>query len=329
MASNWMPTKEEIALALHHTIEKYTKNIDVLLQNSNTTDEIRQRLQGIIISWTSIADLCSQGGTASKAQLLESSNQLLQEMSEVTALYEHIIDNLVDIKAVDKAGLQRMLSQRIALDALAISMNLDVHNRQEQLQKDIHLFSKQLHELKIYTSNHSAKNALNQVVVQWKNYKKRASGSLSEEDIHYLIEHNTELLNTCQEVVSKIMVEGAIESRVVPLLELAGNQRMLSQRIALYALAYRKGIQPDLCKKVLDESIVLFKTSLNKLERSSLNSPEVYALIDKQKGLLQRLEGYINNIEQVDLFQILVTNNILLADAEMLVQAYEQLHKAM
>lgn len=327
MASNWLPEQEQVALELHKTIEQYSNNLDILLHSSSNTPEIRRRLQAVMSNWTFIAELCSEGGEENRKQLLESSNQLLQEMSEVTTLYENIIGNLVDIEAVNKAGRQRMLSQRIALDALAISMNLDVNSRQEQLQKDVALFNRQLDELKIYTNNHSAKGALHQVIAQWKNYKKHVTGDLTEQDINYLLEHNTPLLDACQEVVGKIMDESVIECRILPLLQMAGNQRMLSQRIALYALAYRKGVQQELCKTVLSESVQEFKTALTKLERSSLNTPEIYALIDKQTRLIKRLENYISAIEKVDLFQILMTNNILLADAEMLVRAYEQLNE--
>ncbi|MGH1334898.1 MAG: type IV pili methyl-accepting chemotaxis transducer N-terminal domain-containing protein [Aureispira sp.] len=329
MAANWMPEKEVVELELHKTITQYSTNLEILRNSSNNTPEIRERLQSIMNNWTFIAKLCSEGGEENRNQLLQTSNQLLSDMSEVTTLYENIIGSLVDIEAVNKAGIQRMLSQRIALDALAITMNIDVNSRKEQLQKDIALFNRQLDELKFYTTNHNAQTALAKVITHWKLYKKHVSGDLTDWDIKYLIEHNTALLNACHEVALKIMDESVIECRFIPLLQLAGTQRMLSQRIALYALAYRKGGHQELCKGILDESIVQFKASLTKLERSSVNTPTIYALIDKQKNLIKRLEGYIATIDKVDLFQILMTNNILLADAEMLVKAYEQLNETL
>jgi hypothetical protein len=312
---------------LEQTIEKYNHNLETLLTNKSNTAAIRTRLQGVMNRWKVISSLCANNSTASRTQLIATSNSLLLDMEEVTQLYEQTIHRLLYTEALNKANRQQMLSQRIALDAVAISMDLDAATRREQLSKDITLFSRQLDELKIYANTRATSQAISQVVAQWKLYKQQALATSDDEALNYLVEHSSELLEACQRVVDEITTEQPVTCKVAELLHGAGSQRMLSQRITLCALSYRKGIHKELCQSILKESIQQFKAVATKLKRSSTNTPESYALLDKQTRLIERLERYTNDLENVDLFQILVTSDILLSDTETLTSTYEHLHK--
>jgi hypothetical protein len=166
------------------------------------------------------------------------------------------------------------------------------------------------------------------VTANWQSYKKHASEDLTKEDITYLVEHNTDLLAVSQELLSEILKETtAVPSKISSLIATSGYQQMLSQRIALYTLAYRKGINKELCQKTLNESIRDFKASLNKLQQTSLNTPKIYGLLNKQDLIITRMGTYIKDIYNVDLFQIIMTSNLLLSDTEPLVKAYEDINK--
>ncbi|MGH1334899.1 MAG: type IV pili methyl-accepting chemotaxis transducer N-terminal domain-containing protein [Aureispira sp.] len=325
IAANWVPQDPSIELELHKTIKNYSNNLDKLVKSSSNTKAIQGRLTNIIKNWKVISTICSEGSKNDRAQLIDLSNKLLHDMNEVTNMYEQLIGRLLDTEAINKAGRQRMLSQRIALDVIAINMNLDVQMHQQQLQKSITLFDTQLDELKIYTINSPSNEAVNALVKQWKQYKKYASGTLSKEDLIALVENNTSFLQACEDVVQKILAESATQSKVTLLIQLAGKQRMLSQRITFHALAYRNEINKEQCQVILKTSMHEFQTAITQLQRASLNTPQIYALVDKQEKLIKRLENYVANIDEVDLFQILITSNILLSEAETLVQAYEKL----
>lgn len=328
MASNSDFKNSTIEAELHKTILDYSNNLNSLIQNNSNTLEIKTRLNAVVDNWALISERCSKEGKRSRDEMLDISLRLLMDMDRVTTMYEEIIGKILDTEAINKAARQRMLTQRIALDAIAINMNIDVAVRSQQLKKNIILFSKQLDELKIYTNNQASNKLINKITAEWQNYKTHASGQLKDENITYLIEHNTKLLNISNELVSEIIKETtSVPSKIASLLTTSGYQRMLSQRITLYALAYRKGNNKELCKNILHESIDNFKLSLKKLQQTSINTPEIYTLLDKQDLVITRMENYIKDIDNVDLFQIIMTSNLLLSDAESLVKSYEELNK--
>lgn len=320
-----MPQDPSVELELHKTIKDYSNNLDQLVKSNSNTKAIQERLTNIIKNWELISSICTESSKNNRIQLIDLSNQLLYDMNDVTNMYEQLINRLLDTEAINKAGRQRMLSQRIALDVLAIHMNLDVQMHQQQLQKSIALFDRQLDELNIYTVNNASNEAVNTLAKHWKQYKKYTTGSLSATELTALVNDNSSFLDACENLVQKILIESATQSKVAALIQVAGKQRMLCQRITFYALAYRNEIDKKQCQTILNSAIQALKTAIHQLQRASLNTPTTYALVDKQEKLIRRLESYVTNIDEVDLFQILMTSNILLSEAEALVQAYEKL----
>lgn len=324
MASTKNLGNETTGRHLQETIDDYGKALGELSINNRNTDEINTKLEVVQQNWSSITGLCASG--SGDTELLAISNQLLRDMDQITALYEQIISNLMDGEAINKAGRQRMLTQRIALGTLAISMNLDVNVRQQQLKKDVSLFARQLDELKVYIGNGKAKSSLNKVVALWKNYKQLATGRLTDESVQQLVGMNTELLQACNKVTIAIVAESKkVDSQIANLINIAGRQRMLSQRITLHALARRKGLFKDECEDVLNTSIAEYKRALDDMQQASLNTPEIYNTLDKMQEMAERLDGYVKNIDSTDLYQILISSNILLSEAEGLVKAYEKI----
>ena len=326
MASSWENKDETVDKYLSETVEDYGKALNDLIRSNRNTNVINNRLTQVKENWQTIESLCSEGYVGGTERMVSISNQLLTDMDEITGMYEQIIARLMDSEAINKAGRQRMLTQRIALGAIAINMNLDVTIRQQQLKKDVNLFSRQLDELKIYIGNGAAKPEINRVMTLWKDYKTLVVGKLDDQAVEELVKKNTVLLEACHKVVLKIIDNGKrVDSRIADLINIAGRQRMLSQRITLHALAYRKGFQKDLCKTVLEDAIADYKAALSKMQRSSANTPDVYTILDKLEQLIGRLNGYIQDIDNVDLYQILISSNILLSEAESLTKAYETL----
>lgn len=327
MASSWNQKDATVDRYLGETVDQYGKALEELSESNKNTSEIKARLVGVRSNWETIEGLCSESD-GNTTRVLELSNQLLKDMDEVTGMYEQIIGQLMDSEAINKAARQRMLTQRIAADALGINMGIDVLLREQQLKKNVTLFSHQLDELKIYAGDGAAKGSINRVVTLWKRYKNYAVGEFSDDNVGKLIELNSEILEACEVVVADLIEANSLQDKTyIRLINMAGLERMLSQRINLHALALRKGINPDLCKKELEVAIGEYKKILEKLQRSSANTPDTYSILETMKRMIDRVDGYVSKMEERDLYQILATNNILLAESESLTKAYEDLSK--
>jgi hypothetical protein len=322
MASNWDGKTDNTDRYLNKTIEDYGDALETLKRNSKNTIEIQEKLEVVSANWRKIHNACGESNV--QQNILELSTILLNDMNQVTNMYESIIANLMKAEAINKAGRQRMLTQRIALNSLAINMGLDASSRQHQLKKDMLLFDKQLDELKIFLGNQSKKSSINSTIANWKKYKSLVSSNLSDAQIEELITANNTLLDNCENLMSEITGKENL-SRSEELIQVAGRQRMLSQRITLYILAYKKGIQPEKCQEIIKKSIGEYKSALVTMDRASLNTPEAFNHLEKMESTISKVEKLTNQLNNVDLYQILMTSNITLTEAESLTKIYEKL----
>lgn len=133
--------------------------------------------------------------------------------------------------AINKAGRERMLSQRMAKAYLQLGQKIDVERSQRVLDSSIALFDRQLVELKNFAPEARTRETSQALEQAWIGYKDILIGQLPSR------EHAPEVLRRSDEVLAlahrlTIQFEALAATPVGHLVNLAGRQRMLSQRIA-------------------------------------------------------------------------------------------------
>jgi len=214
------------------------------------------------------------------------------EVFAVTSKQMGIIINL--------AGKQRMLTQKMSKEALLIRNNIEKEKNIQLLKKDIALFNKTLlglisgdKDLKLVkVDDAKVQNQLQKVKKLWLPFKKHlenvANKNSTEKDFGYITSHNIELLkNMHQAVLDFITVSkkvSKIKSTLAEDINIAGRQRMLTQKMAKDMLQIASNINTKKSIDDLKSTKKLFADSLSGLQsRSKLSN------VTKQLKIVQTL----------------------------------------
>lgn len=183
----------------------------------------------------------------------------------------------IDIStAVDMAGRQRMLSQRMVKAYLMLGQNIAPDDARIILQKSIDLFESQLATLKTLQPNQDVQTALVNLDTEWKKFKPLITATSDKQGAATLYEAN-ETLQKMAHTVTLAYDNVTIAPRV-HLINLAGRQRMLTQRTAKFFL-YRTW---DLYSEAADMEMTLsrahFTTVLLQLQESPYTTTQIKEL---------------------------------------------------
>ena len=135
--------------------------------------------------------------------------------------------------------------------------------------------------LKTYAKDDATKKSLEKVEKLWEPLQKTLEGKPDIAKVGELQEALEKLLEVSDEATKLFVKEtGEASGEIV---NLAGRQRMLSQRMASLYMLKVWGVKDPKFKTKLDETLALFKTSLETLEKSSVNNDEINTLLAKVK----------------------------------------------
>jgi len=183
------------------------------------------------------------------------------------------------LMSIDLAGKQRMLTQKMSKEILLIAKNIDRDDNKKNLCETAALFNQTLTGL-IYgdselglvkTEKLAIKRQLYKVVKLWNKFRINVDvvlmGNTSPAVLKKIAVQNLPLLNEMNEAVNMYERESGstLEYGMAKTLNLAGKQRMLTQKMTKELLLVAIGIEPDNNKKELAKTVRSFKRTLTGL----------------------------------------------------------------
>ena len=143
--------------------------------------------------------------------------------------------------AINKAGRQRMLSQRMGKAWLALAHKGDTPAARTVLEQSVVLFERQHAELKAYAPSPAIRDTYVKLEGAWADHKATLMGTTPSRDgVTALLQADAKVLALAHQGTSQY--EAALGKPVGYLVNVAGRQRMLSQRMAKFCLSAMLGV---------------------------------------------------------------------------------------
>lgn len=232
------------------------------------------------------------------------------------------LEGLTIREAINKATRQQALTQRIAKVYLALNNNLYEPSFYQERDAAIELFQSQLDELKMYTPTDKIKASLKHVQGLWKEYKAVADWSINEEGAIKLLRlcdeilYASNLLFISYQEYAQELSEGTFNNtetlNIIKLIQATGTQRMLTQRIMLFYLATKQGIDAVTAKRKLEIAIEEYKSTLEQLQTADFHSQDIRVELkniqDNWSSLNTLLNNLDNDVDQVNEMMSLAGN---------------------
>jgi len=132
--------------------------------------------------------------------------------------------------AINQAGRQRMLTQRMVKAYAMIGQGVDVANAQKQLQDAVTLFERQLADLKKFAPSEQIRADFDMAGEQWGPFKAAVTQTPQKDQVIEVRELGGKTLAASHKAVLSLQASSGTASG--HLVNIAGRQRMLSQRLA-------------------------------------------------------------------------------------------------
>jgi len=197
--------------------------------------------------------------------------------------------------AINKAGRQRMLTQRIVATYSQIGQEITTQKSQRQLRGAIDLFEQQLSELKEYRQSGKINEQLQRVTKSWDPIQKIAREPVQKskaEELRILAE---DALKASHRVV--IMLQDESGTKKGELVNISGRQRMLSQRLSNLYMLQSWGFTSSEYTNDYSRALNEFKGALTELSSSTLSTKEINEKLNKARrefGMFERSSHHKN-----------------------------------
>jgi len=182
--------------------------------------------------------------------------------------------------AINKAGMQRMLTQRIIKSYMLIGQDVFVDDAQKMLDTSLATFNMQLEELDEFSPTIKIEKAISRVRQKWGSFSSNALKTPQKDRAILLIDEGDDLLALCEHVVT--LLEKRSSNKKGAVINKSGRQRMLSQRIGMLYAASSWGIREkrEVIKK-FNIALKEYDLALTDLNTSKMNNKKISKALRK------------------------------------------------
>jgi hypothetical protein len=185
--------------------------------------------------------------------------------------------------AINKAGRQRMLSQRMGKAWLALVHGVEKPMAQQVLDKSLALFDRQLVELKAFAASADISSTYAKLEASWSSYKAALVGNApSRDNAATMLQLNAGVLALAHQGTQQFE---AVQSKPVgKLVNIAGRQRMLSQRMAMFYLAARLPVDAPVATAEINKARTDFISAMAVLRQAPETTPQIQEQLQLADG---------------------------------------------
>jgi hypothetical protein len=153
------------------------------------------------------------------------------------------IPQVVDLNdAINKAGRQRMLSQRLVKTYMALGQKVEATAAESALNTSMALFDRQLVELKSFAPAPDIKATYAELEAKWGEFKAALVGAApAKAAADRVLALSGQVLQLANQ--GTVQLEAVSGKPMGKLVNISGRQRMLSQRMAAFYLSASWGVQ--------------------------------------------------------------------------------------
>jgi hypothetical protein len=225
--------------------------------------------------------------------------------------------------AINKAGKQRMLVQRMTKDYMSIGAGIKVKESTTDIDDITALFNETQRDLTLFAKDKDTKNAITYVNDLWANFRLKMANDPDVVNAESIISEASILTNACNSVVEKLQGSNTTAQNT-KLVNICGKQRLNMQRLAMLYIAKSWGVQYKFLDSDIRDVISSFELNLGILTNTKENTDEIKQSLAFQKSEWEFLKKSLES-ENLKPGNIYGSTNIMTKDFDGLVTQYEKI----